>query len=276
MRFSIRSLLAIMLLCGISFPLVSGIRDLRRDEAMRSQLRREIETLRERLALDDPQRQRIKQHQRDELTSVRAIRERAERQFETIQQKYGGIEVRGTDVLSLRTVPQLRRDRTQPPVVFRVRVPTERDVWLKYAVIPAEGVSRSPDQLDQRHDPPADSGFAHPGHYERKLEPGEHLLAVQTGPVRGKVLPVAIRLGDKPLLDTEFSGDGIPSTGAYHISGRKQIDYPPQRRLPWLLSVKVKLRLEDDSRRDAAFDGCLWLSDRSSGYDPFPSLRDDP
>ncbi|MCS7468026.1 hypothetical protein NZK35_15335 [Stieleria sp. ICT_E10.1] len=276
MRFSIRSLLAILLLCAISFPLVTGIADLRRDEAMRTQLRVEIETFRERLALDDPQRQRIKQHQRDELTSIRAIREQAERQFESLQQKYGGIEVRGGDVLSLRTIPQLRRDRTQPPVVFRLRVPTDRDVWLKYAVIPAEGVSRSPDQLDERQDPPVESGFAHPGHYQVKLEPGEHLLAVETGPVRGNVLPASVRLGDKPLLKTEFSGEGIPSTGAYHISGTKQIDYPPQRRLPWLLNIKVDLRLDDNSRRDAAFDGCLWLSDRSSGYDPFPHALINP
>ena len=276
MRFSIRSLLAILLLCAISFPLVSGIADLRRDEEIQMQLRVEIEALRERMALDDPQRQRIKQHQRDELTSIRTMREQAERQFETLQQKYGGIDVRGPDVLSLRTVPQLRRDKTQPPVVFRIHVPTDRDVWLKYAVIPAEGVSRSPDQLDQRQDPPVGSGFVHPGHYEVKLEPGEHLLAVETGPVRGKVLPASVRLDDKPLLETEFSGDGIPSTGAYHISGTKQLDFPPPRRLPWLLKIKVDLRLDDDSRRDASFDGCLWLSDRSSGYAPFPHTQVDP
>ena len=78
MRFSIRSLLAILLLCAISFPLVSGIADLRRDEEIQMQLRVEIEALRERMALDDPQRQRIKQHQRDELTSIRDMRDPAE------------------------------------------------------------------------------------------------------------------------------------------------------------------------------------------------------
>ncbi|QEF96452.1 hypothetical protein Mal15_04800 [Stieleria maiorica] len=265
-----------MLVCAILFPLVMEIRNFRRDEAIRLQLRLEAEALRQRLALDDPERQWVRQHQREEYASMGTVRKRAERQFERIQQKYGGIEVRGADVLSLRTVPQLSLGQSQPPVVYRLLVPTDREVWLKYAVVPAEGISRSPDKLDQLQTPVEASGFADPGPYQLRLAPGEQLLAVQTGPSNGRELPIAIRIDDKPLLDSSFRSEGVPSSGAHHISGLRQFDVLKSRRLPWLQSIQIKVTMEDETRQDAAHHGSLWLSDQPSGFDPFPGIVNQP
>ena len=270
MQFSIRSLLAILLLCGILFPLVMGLGQVRRDEAMLRQLANEIDLHRQRLALNDPQRKLIKQHQQEEYASLRSLRDAAETHFVSVQEKYGKIEPRGPNVLSLRTVPQLSLDAAPSPVVFRLLVPKERQVWLKYAVIQRTNRNGTPEKHDQIDQPPIDTGFDHNGLYEVRLRPGERILAIQSGPVVANVLPIAMRLDEKDLLSTRFSDDGVPSTGSFHVSGRKQIDFEERRQLPWLLNVNVTIKSEGGSREEAPYAGCFWLSDRSSGFDAFP------
>ena len=270
MQFSIRSLLAMLLLCGILFPLVMGLGQVRREEAMLRQLANEIDLYRQRLALNDPQRKRLRQHQLEEYASLRSLRDTAETHFASVQAKYGTIEPRGPGVLSLRTVPQLSLDGTPPPVVFRLSVPKERQVWLKYAVVPRTDRNRDPVKLDQIEQPPIDTGFDHNGLYEVRLRPGERMLAIQSGPVVANVLPIVMRLDEKDLLGTRFSCDGVPRTGSFHISGRKQIDFDEDRRLPWLLKVNVTIESEGGSREEAPYAGCFWLSDRSSGFNAFP------
>lgn len=275
MRFSIRSLLAIMLLCGIVFPLLLGLSQVRREEAMRAQLHNEIQLLRERLALDDPKRKLVKQRQREEYESLRALRDTAEQHFTSIQEKYGKIEARGSDTVSLRTIPQLSLHGGIEPTVFRLRVPADRDVWLKYAVVTRKVKDYVSDELDQLDQPPTNTGFQHNGLYEVRLSPGERILEVHTEPVTGHDLPIAIRLDDAALLNTRFSGDGVPTNGSYHISGRKQIDFDAKRELPWLLNVNIRVERDDGTREYVPDVACLWLSDRSSNFDRFPGSEKD-
>jgi hypothetical protein len=270
MRFSIRSLLAIMLLCGIMFPLMIGLGQVGREEAMREKLHNEIQLLRQRLALDDPKRQVVKDHQKDGFKSLRRLRDTAERQFATIQDKYGKIEPRDAGVVSLRTIPQLSLDGGTAPTVFRLFVPTEREVWLKYAVVLYERNSRSSAQLDQLDQPAIDTGYKHNGLYEVRLPPGERILEVHAGPSAGKLLPIEIRLDDQDLIHTVFSGDGVRHSGATHVSGQRQIDFDGRRELPWLLDLKIRLEPDGGSRQDAPYSACLWLSDRSSSFERFP------
>ena len=270
MRFSLRSLLAIILLCAIAFPLIIQIGEVRVDEAKRLQMGKEIQILRTQLALDDPARQRVHRHQDDQYASLHQLRDRAEQHFQSLQEKHGRIESRGPDVLSLRSIPQISTDQRQPPIVYRVLVPAQRDVWLKFTVLAGSSASRSSQQLDRPTEPPIDSGFQHVGPYELRLQPGDQRLRIETGPVIENTLPIAVYVNDDLLLSTSFSGDGVPSNGMFRISGTTQIDYGANAQLPWLMNFDVKLQRDNDANRDVAFDGCLWLSDRSSGFHPFP------
>lgn len=270
MRFSIRSLLAVMLLFAISFPLVIGVRQTRHDEALLTQLANEIKNERQSLFLDDPQRLRVGQHQREEYLAIRKLRDKAEQHFQSLQDKYGHLEDRGADVLSLRTVPQLSLDSSSPPVVFRLNVPTKRKVWLRYALVPWDNHQQTPVDLDKADDAPKDSGFEHVGPYQIQLDPGERLLSVKTGPAIERVMPIVIRLDNQPLIKTRFSADGIPHSGAYHLSGREQLDIPQSRALPWLLYVRIRLENENKPSTNAAYCISLWLSDRPSQFDRFP------
>lgn len=274
MRFSIRSLLAIMLLCSIVFPMVIGLNRIRRNELLRMQLAKEIESERQALALDDPKRQRIRQHWRDELDSMQQLRDKAEQQFDRIQLKYSSIETRSGDVLSVRTVPQLSVDDQRPPVAFRLQVPSGRPVYLKYALVPSDGGSQWSKQLDEIDRAEQDSGYQHPGPYEIRLEPGERIVTVSTGLAIGNVMPITVRLDDETLLNTTFESDQKPTAGAYHVSGRRQMDFAPGRDLPWLLNTRIRLEDEDGKNKNAAFYGCLWLSERSGQYPSFPTPKD--
>ena len=250
---------------------------MKRDEAIRTQLHSEVQKLNVRLAMDDPEKMKLIEHRQDEFKSFVKTRDIAERHFVNLKEKYGEIQPRGPETLSIRTIPQLSLDNTSPPVVFRLLVPTKREVWLKYAVAESGSRNRIPSKLDQlgRLDPPpTDTGFRHNGYYEIKLRQGERVFEVHCGKVIGAVLPIEVRLDGEKLLTTQFSADGVPHTGSFHISSRKQIDYPMKRELPWLLNINVRVRRDGGPSKEAAHAGCFWLSDRSSGLESFPELGD--
>ena len=138
MRFSIRSLLAVIFLCGLVFPVIQGLRAVELDLARQAELRNEIEVLRTRLDAENAATRQVRKHQAELFTSVALIRRKAESQFDRLQEKYGKIEAVDSETLSLRTVPQLNPDGGSTPTVFRIVVPALRDVWLKYAVIPTD------------------------------------------------------------------------------------------------------------------------------------------
>ena len=92
MRFSIRSLLAVLLLFGLAFPLVQGMRAVELDLARQAQLRNEIEVLRTRLDSKNPTSMLIREHQAQQFESVASIRKTAESNFEKLQRKYAAIE----------------------------------------------------------------------------------------------------------------------------------------------------------------------------------------
>lgn len=272
MRFSIRSLLAIMLLCGIAFPLIVGLGNVRREEAMRAQLQNEIQLLREQLALDDPKHQLVRKHRTDEFESLKQLREIAQQHFATLQKKYGKVDPRGPGVVSLRTIPQLMLQNGVTPTAFRLQVPGDREVWLKYAVVQNKANNFVSAELDQIEQPLTETGFQHNGLYEVRLQPGERIMKISLGPAHDHDLPITIGLDGDVLLNTQFGCDGTPSSGTGHISGRHQIDFERARDLPWLLDVHLKIRDDEGSSQDAPHSVCLWLSDRSSDFDRFPKL----
>ncbi len=274
-RFSIRSLLAIILLCGLIFPLAIGVYQVRRNELVRAQLHAEIAYLQIFLVSDDLKQNGVWKHQEDEFASLRELREIAEKNFSDIQNRYGKIQPRGPGVVSLRTIPQLSIGSVPAPTVFRLLVPASREVWLKYAVVLRDGPDLASPKLDELVQPLTDTGFQRNGLYEVRIAPGQRFIEVHTGPVTGHDLPIAIKLDDKTLLDTGFTGDGVPSSGAHHISGRKQIDFDAKHDLPWLFSVDIKIQRDGSTRQDARHVACLWLSDRASGFDGFPGQGND-
>ncbi|MCA9140591.1 MAG: hypothetical protein KDB00_27655, partial [Planctomycetales bacterium] len=241
-----------------------------RDEALRAQLVNEIDVKRQQLALDDPQRVLIRKHQQENFDSIRRLRDIAERQFQVIQHKYGSIEPKGPEIVALRTVPQLSLDGNLAPVVFRISVPTEREVWLKYALVPAGGGSQASEKLDQILESHPGPGFEHSGPFQRRLPSGECILQVDANKTIDNMLPVSIRLNDQVILESSFTGDGVPRTGSFHISGQTQLDFPVSRPLPWLLNIQIRVEQQGGAHVNAPADGCLWLSTKPSDFEDFP------
>ncbi len=275
MRFSIRSLLAVMLICALAFPLVIAMQKVRVEESLRDQLLNEIKTQRQRLASDDPQLTSIRERQQEQRLVLHRIRRISQQRFDSIQSEYGSIESPDTHTLSLRSVPQLSLSDDQPPIVFRLHVPSDREVWLKYALIPFDLGSEPSRRLDRIRVAPKKSRYAHDGPFQWKLPAGEHLFKVTTGPPNGFALPIHLHLNTMGLLHTAYVSKGTPSSGFFHISGRKQIDFGPKRDLPWLLNVRIRVQKEDGSSVNPDHSPAIWLSDVSSGFDPFPDARPD-
>ncbi|PAY17616.1 hypothetical protein CKO51_20535 [Rhodopirellula sp. SM50] len=75
---------------------------------------------------------------RDQYQSIGRMREKAQEKFADLQLKYGGLVDRGGSVVSFRSVPSIQIEEESPPIIFRVIVPEDRAVWLRYGVFPSD------------------------------------------------------------------------------------------------------------------------------------------
>ncbi|MCA9145688.1 MAG: hypothetical protein H6821_09795 [Planctomycetaceae bacterium] len=271
MKFSLRTLFAFTFLVALALLAWRMFQDSRRDESRLQLLNAEIKSLEARVRLDDPAIHRVILSKVDELEPLHAMRERAVTHFDVLQEKYSGVEERGSDVLSIRGLPALRRHDEPVRVLFRMIVPRQRSVWLKFGVHQVERNVNSSRGSDQEDDLLSESPFDVSGPFEMQLQPGDQTLSVFAGEAKDGSLPVEIALNDKLLFRSCFESPDVTGTGLIHISAPSQIDFDSRRDLPWLLSTNINVESEGpDTERELAYAFSIWLSDHSSDFKGFP------
>lgn len=271
MQFSIRALLALTFLAVLVMLLWRTRQEAIRDEQRLAKLQNEIKSLELEVRLDQPDLHQAILHAGDEFASLRAMRELALQQFDRLRQKYSTMEPPGAGQLSIRGVPTLRAGTGQPAVIFGIWVPEERPVWLKFGVHLADGSIQSLRDSDRDDDLLRDSPFDASGPFEIRLPAGHQTLKLATGPVQDDTLPVVVSLGDEVLGRFVFNSPDVQGTNEIYISARSQLDFAPDRRLPRLLTSRMRLRDPTSGERpDTTYACSLWLSDHSSNFERFP------
>jgi hypothetical protein len=271
LRFSIRAMLALMFLVSLGMLVWRASEDARRSVARLAQLQSEIKFVEARLRLDQPVLHQAILHTHEEFQPFDAMRQRSIEHFDLLRRKYSSMEPKGTDVFSLREIPSLQTDTRPAPVIFRLLVPEQRTVWLKFGVhLVEQSVHSSTDKLDGR-DLLTDSPFNVSGPFETRLQPGDHTLTVAVGLAAEGSLPVVITLDDEVLLRSSFVSAEVTGTSSSRISAPSQLDFGPQRNLPSLLSTHMNLRTPASGKAPAKTHGfSMWLSDRASSFTNFP------
>lgn len=262
MTFSIRELLALGFVVALSFLTFRTFVDTSQQRARLTQLQVEVQTLEAELLFSGP----ISQIE-DEFAPLHTSSERAVEHFPQLREKYSTIQPRGPGVMSVRSIPNFDSDRIQ----YRIIVPEGRSVWLKFGVHMVSTTTSSSRESDKEDDLLTASPFEHNGPFEIELSPGDHTLTVTTDEVDAGVLPVTVDWDDETLLQTDFVSTDVSGKGGPRISAKKQIDYPSNRQLPWLLTVDMDLRDPSTGNRPTqthAFS--IWLSDHSSEFTEFP------
>jgi len=118
MTFSIRDLLALIFLLALGLLAWRSDQEAKRAQARVVQLDGEIKSLEAQLRLDHPALHQAILNTRDELAPLEAMRERSLQQFEVLRHKYGNLEPRKPDVLSVRGIPSLAKDASPAPVLY--------------------------------------------------------------------------------------------------------------------------------------------------------------
>src|SRR5688500_13808307 len=107
MTFSLRDLLALFVLLALALLGWRTYQQTRQDKARLAELRDEIKQLEIEVRLDNPALHQALLHTLDERQPLTAMRERSLAQFDVLRTKYGALEPREADVLSLRGLPSL-------------------------------------------------------------------------------------------------------------------------------------------------------------------------
>ncbi len=173
MRFSIRDLLLTMLVIAIAAMLYRSMLYQRELQARVQQTRAEAMALETQLAVEVDLVSQL-HAQRVALNEAKSIAATLKEAFPALQNKYGRIEVRNEQTLSIRRFPTLREPNdTHEFVRYRIYVPKERKIYLKFGV-----------ETKHLHDPqpPADSSsrwittsdFYPSGPFELELQRGWH------------------------------------------------------------------------------------------------------
>jgi hypothetical protein len=271
MRFSIRELLCVAVLAALGMLAYRNHQEAEQAQVKLTLLQNEIQALEASLRQDNPALHQAILRSMDESKSLQDARQRAIDHFALIRQKYSGIEPRGADVLSLSGVPMLPPGNGPAPISFRMRVPEQRAIWLKYGVHPTKRNTQSGRGPEQESDLLTQSPFEDSGPFEMSLPPGDQILVVTMGAAEDGSLPLAITLDDQLLLRSTFVAPEVTGAGWSSISGRQQIDFDLNRALPSLMTVNMSLR--SDKTADTATKQCgfsMWLSDHSSDFAEFP------
>jgi hypothetical protein len=216
---------------------------------------------------DDPALRRAIIHERDDVPPLEAMRDRALARFDELRTRYGAIEARGGDVVSIRTVPAIADGPGPAPVIFRLVVPPDRPVWLKFGTHLAGTTVEPPQRLDEGAGLRSDTPLAASGPYEARLSAGDHTLTIAVGTAAEGSLPLAISLGDGFLLQSSFDSPGVSGVSSSHTSPVDQYDIRPPAELPWLMTGRLNHR---DSKAEQVPAFSLWLSDQASGFAEFP------
>jgi hypothetical protein len=268
MTFSLRDLLALVFLAALGLLAWRSGDDARREKLRLAQLQDKIKALEAEVRWDQPALHQAILHTHEEFQPLGAMRERSLAHFDVLREKYSVMEPREANVLSLRGVPSLPPDSGSAPVLYRLLVPPERDVWLKFAVHVAEKSGQQSKTLDEARDLLSESSLGASGPFEVPLPPGEHWLRIVTGPAREGALPVLISLDETVLLRKSFISADVRGTSSSYTSALTQFDVHPRDDLPRLLTAKMGL---EQGSTEPAYAFSVWLSDRTSNFARFPS-----
>ncbi|KAA5541436.1 hypothetical protein FYK55_17885 [Roseiconus nitratireducens] len=271
MQISIRTLLAVLLLAALAFPNVIALTKIRQRQEELSLLQHELEETQRRLESNAAPVPMLAERVQDEYRQLSRTREIAVEHFYKLQERYGRVEKRDDQTLSLRGIPKLSIDGKPTPVGFRLVVPSARPVWFKCAVVTRRLGSGDTKTLDGLSEGDGDLAEDFDGPFEVRLLPGQRDLELQIGPTKGAQLPVEIRLDGKILFASSHDQGDDGSSGASYIGGRSQTDYGPDRELPWLMDARVSIPADEGGQTvETKYHYSFWLSDQSSGFKTFP------
>ncbi len=268
MKFSIRAMLAFTFLIALALLAGRTLVDLGHDSAEIAALQNEVATLNVQLAAELHQQTAQTQ---DATRSIRAMRDRAVKHFDVIRDKYSAVELRGPEIVSIRQLPSLEDENEAAQTPFRLLIPEKRRVWLKcgvHAIRKSSCSSRPPNQED---DLTANSPLSESGPFEMLLPTGDAIIQVLTEPDKNTRSEVVIRLNDEAIFRATFVPEDGHTSGKCSISAQAQIDFGPNRELPWLMthSIGGDASLPKDTEQKI-FAVSLWLSDHSSDFQSFP------
>lgn len=271
MRFSIRALLALTFLAVLVMLVWRTARETTRNQEHLTRLQKEIKDLELNVRLNEPALHQAILRSRHEFDSVRELRQRSIEHYESLRQKYSGIETPEAGVLAIRTIPSLQTGAVQPPITFRIWVPEDRAVWLKFGVHQADRSVQSSRESEKADDLLTNSPFEDSGPFELQMPPGDQMLEIGTEPAGEGAVPLTITLNDNVLLRSAFVSSEATGANASYISGRSQINFGKNQPLPWLLTGRMNLGYYTSGEEPIlthAFS--LWLSNQSGSFANFP------
>ena len=217
-----------------------------------------IRNFEERNWLNHPQMQ---QAVWDEYEAIRNLRELCELSIPKLVDRHGNIEPRGSQVVSIKRLPSIRGRKGGPPIVFRVYVPEDCELWLKYG---AHG-----DEYKRPSSPDFESGLLRQlangdvGPYEKRLPPGHHVLSR----INGVITFNSVVLLNAKLESTQGIGGGVLTSNPK----MQQMDFQDGELSLWSLISKSMVLQSDDAESDRTkICTNLWLDNTSSGFSDFP------
>ncbi len=274
MTFSLRSLLALIVVAALGFLTWRSVKVAQVEKNRLTTILNEIESAKTGLAnaeaqnawlhLDEPVLQQAIQ---DEYAAIQSLREQSEAHLQWLRDKYASIEPRGPGVLSFRSLPAINGGFRETTIAYRIHAPPKREVWLKC------GMKTSAYGSVSGTEPPASSQaiqrrLSDIGRYEQRLSPGEHIVSITRGRNDGDQTRIRVTLDSSVLIDSNLPYRSS-SWSQTRMEGR-QYDY--QEFLERSL-IRIHLESPDDENPSNRFNCDVSLSAQASDWPPFPGVQ---
>ncbi|MBL8891508.1 MAG: hypothetical protein JNL67_16125 [Planctomycetaceae bacterium] len=264
MRFSLRSLIVASLLVAGVLLATGSFYGLEQERRRLAKISSELSQLEPSLLVDFPQRHQALVHSLHNFSSLRSLREQATSHVESIRNRYSGIERRGPDVLTIRTIPGLRGAQVLSSHEFKLFVPESRPVWLKFGVHPTESVKGLSNPGDEYTDWLTSSVLSKSGPIQFQLPPGELLLTTEER-LDKNMRVISISVDQNVVFETQYV-PRAPNVSTSTLSASSQVDFEPEEKLPWLLTCEIATNLSTSTAPNAD-SYSIWLSGQPSQFE---------
>ncbi len=273
MKFSIRTLLALVAVAAFAMVALRSYRKAITEQNRSVQLELAIESLEQQQVVQVDYRE-TKLAQDDLNASLQDNRDLCEQAIKVLVERYGLIKPVDAETLSIRRSPAIRADTSHAPILFKLFVPEDRPIWLKFGLHP-QSTSAPSDRVAGSEDVLlGESAFNPSGPFELKLPPGEHEVAFLMEGPENAFGRFQVRLNSEVLAQpTVIAGSDVRRSGHMSISADQQVDFAPNRTLPRLVTFQLRQYETKDSESTKEFNLSVWLSDRSSSFSPFSALH---
>lgn len=257
MKFSLRTLIAVVFIAAFALMALNGYYSVVRTERQIEPLKYEISILNKELGTSHSEQRQILLNALEDRDSLHAVYEEVLANYPIIRDRNHQMVARSADTFSIKRMPAPGMLPTNFVIEYKMIVPATRPVWVRFGTHASAKQIKDGISFDRSYDWLQSSILSNSGPFERQIPSGEHVLTIREHDHRER-REISITLDGEPIFSTHYSDAASDPTRDHHRLP-SQDDYSREQSLPHLFTSTILTNAPKFASTSVSYS--IWLSD---------------